>query len=42
MAMSGTSAPPTVALLPHSDATMPAGWPVPNFSGVFEVVFATV
>lgn len=36
MAMSGMRAPPTVALLAVSDATMPASEPLPNSSGVFE------
>ena len=36
-ATSGTSAPPTVALLADSDAMIPSSHPVPNFSGCLEV-----
>ena len=35
-AMMVTSEPPTLALLEASEAMMPSGWPVPNFSGVLE------
>ncbi len=35
-AMMVISEPPTLALLEASEAMMPSGWPVPNFSGVLE------
>ncbi len=34
------SAPPSVALLDDSGATIPSGTPLPNFSGRREVFFA--
>ena len=41
-AISGISAPPTVALLAASEATMPEGEPLPNSSGRLERFFATL
>ena len=42
MVTSGIRAPPMVALLAHSEATMPSSKPVPNFSGVFDMFLAVV
>ena len=39
-AMMVISEPLTFALLDASDAMMPSGWPLPNFSGVLENFFA--
>ena len=35
-AMMVISEPETLALLEASEAMMPSGWPLPNFSGVLE------
>ena len=42
MAINGIRAPPMVALLAASEATMPSSLPVPNFSGVLDMFFAVV
>jgi len=42
IASSGINAPPTVALLAASEATMPLADPLPNSSGVRETFLATV